>query len=963
MLPASDLATDKTLRMVAEAKREAILLANVASDCSKDSEQTETSLPTIPGYRILEEIRRGAKESSIGRPVMATQLHLPLKSFPAIAAPPKRSVSVSEHEIELLQRFSHPGIVSILDHGVVNDRHFFVMPLIDGLPLDRAAELHALTLAEKVRWIASVIEVVEAAHRIGVIHRDLKPSNVLMSKHGEVHLIDFGLATHLFNDDHSANSADTALTLTGQFIGSLPWSSPEHASCDAGRIDVRSDVYSLGVMLYQLVTGVLPFTSEGGPLAILDRIKNEMPERPRALDGRIPKDLETIIQKCLHKDPDRRYQSAGQFKEELYRWLTGEAIEARRDSAIYVVSQAMKQHKFASSLIAASWIGGLLLGGIMMIFYQQAVTQVAVTESENEQLKEQLAKLEQRVVRPTSWMSAIRSADDLREMSANDGWKFMQETWPKLETVGAKQQFLKAIAFSDHAYAHRGLHLGMQDPAPKVHAWASSYLTEIALFEVAEDAKRYTQWQQENANRTLDQVLAASIVRVAEDVKTAHQQRDNQKLSMYLRCVSENNALRDSDSVRAVIDDSALVKYVLEALSSKNSELAKFAGRALLNLPLEEGFIKRRIAPLLADGNQYEVLTAMRLLGRVQADWATDILLDRLTQIDLSRDNLAVWTIASALAEQNNPNAIPTMISVIESDNTYNTVYGVGYFGLGKLTGVEYDESHDGAWWRKWWEENQQRFQLTGAEAKSPVVKAAKEPVLTIATDVKHACNDDMAKYILYRGGKTQAEPPEKGYMLLLILPGGDGSADFQGFCENIARNSTNESFLVAQLIAPVWNKAKSEKNVWPTRGSKYKEVRFTTEEQAALVLKDIRQQHPIDETQIYSLSWSSGGPAAYAMSLAKEVPIAGSLIAMSVYKPQQLPSRKAAKGKAYYLLHSPQDSIQMRFPETAKQQLEAAGARVMLQTYEGGHGWHGDVFGNIRRGIDWLQDRRETAE
>ncbi len=303
------------------------------------------------------------------------------------------------------------------------------------------------------------------------------------------------------------------------------------------------------------------------------------------------------------------------------------------------------------------------------------------------------------------------------------------------------------------------------------------------------------------------------------------------------------------------------------------------------------------------------------------------------------------------------------MIAVIESDNTYKTVYGVGYFGLGKRTGVKYDESHDGAWWRKWWKENYQRFGLSAAEAKIPVVRRVMKPVSKVSNDVKSAAGDEMAQYILYRGGKKVGDPPETGYRLLFILPGGDGGVGFQGFCKSIARNATNEMFLVAQLIAPVWDEAQAEKLVWPTRRKKYHGAKFATEDLAAMVLKDIRRQHPIDEAHIYTMSWSSSGPAAYAMSLAKDLPIAGSLIAMSVYKPQQLPPLAAAKGRSYYLLHSPQDFIQMRFPKSAQQQLEAAGARVKLQTYEGGHGWHGDAIGNIRRAIDWLQSTSKGTD
>jgi|GEM_PF-7088311 len=858
MIKTDDRSTNRTALLVAEAKREAKLLTTAEEECKDTTEHGVESLPTIPGYRILEEIRRGAQGNVYRATPCNDEVPLAIKLLSSDHTPSEVRRQRFEREVELLQRLSHPGIVSVLDHGIVDGRHFFVMPMIDGLPFDKACDLHALSLAEKVEWMVCVIEAVEAAHRIGVIHRDLKPSNVLMSPQGEAHLIDFGLATQLFNDEHSTQSDDAALTLTGQFIGSLPWSSPEHASCDPSRIDVRSDVYSLGVMLYQAATGITPHSCEGGPLAMLDRIKNEAPERPRMLDERIPVDLETIIQKCLQKSADRRYQSAGELKEELRRWLAGETIEARRDSVLYVLTQTIKQYKLASSLIVGAWIVGLFFGGTMVGLYQQAASQIAAVESENDQLKQKLAELQQRVVQPKSWMSAIKTSTSLREMPPEEGWEFMKTTWPKLRAVEAKQQFLKSIAFSNHAYTHRGLHFGIKDSAPLVQAWAANYLSDIALFEVAEENKRYLKWYEENSNRTLGKVLAVSTARVADDIRKACEQRDDQKLLMYLNCVAESRDLRDSKAVKVVVEQSDIADYLLETMKRKDKDLAESAGRALLNMPLDENFVQKHIAPLANNGNSYEVRTAIRFLGRIPKDWSTDLLLDCLLKVDATKSSSALWTIASALAEHNNPRTIPTMISVIEADNTYNTVYGVGYFGLGKLTGVKYDESHDGVWWRQWWVENQNRFQLTESDATIPLVRVAKKPVQRITNVVKQAANDKMANYILYHGGNEQAQPPEKGYKLLFILPGGDGSADFQGFCKNIASNTTNKTFLVAQLIAPVWDRSEAEKLVWPTRHSKYKEGRFTTEEQAALVLKDIRERHPVDEANIYTLSFPS---------------------------------------------------------------------------------------------------------
>ncbi len=942
----------RTRRMVADAMREAMQLESLEIDLGSAADVDSPDLPAIPGYQIIEEIHRGG-QGVVYRAKSeddATQVAIKVVTFTGGSSASQQRRF--EREIDLLRRLDHPGIVPILDYGVADDRHFIVMPLIDGQPLDTASDTHGWTIAERAQRFARVAEIVEAAHRIGVIHRDLKPSNVLVDQQGDVHLIDFGLATQHYEGEGSEVPPGTTVTMTGQFIGSLPWSSPEHASCDTSRIDVRSDIYSLGVMLYQLVTGVLPHSAEGGPLALLDRIQNEPPEPPRSLDSRIPKDLETIILTCLQRDPDRRYQSAGQLRADLNRWLAGQAIEARRDSTLYVVSQTMKKDKFASSMVAPSWGGGLLLGLAMAMLYQQAAAEVADKESENQQLATDNAQLKTRVMQLK-----------LGAMNADDGWAFMEKTWGTLNTIDEKEQFLSIVASSGHTFTHKGLHLGVQDPSPKIQLCAIDAASSIALFEVAEDLERYAAWYAEYEGQTLDNVLAASLHRMAKEIESARQQQDYRRLSMHLRCVDDMYDVRDgelSEAIETAVVESGLAISIIEIIEEGTgdygpSDIHRNAREAIRRLPLEDAFVQQHVVPLLENVNSYQIGAATSLIERVKADWATDALMNCIVRLDPADRGSPISAVAGALAEQESYRAIPTMIAVIESDNTYETVNGVGYFGLGKLTGVKYDESHDGAWWRAWWQKNYQRFNLSDADAEIPIVKRARS--MRIADD------DKMARYFLHRSGKTQLEPPDAGYKLLFILPGGSGGVNFRTFCKSISQNSTDQTFLVVQLIAPVWDKAQAEKLVWPTRTKGYPSARFASEDLVAMVLKDIRQEHPIDDKHIYTLSWSSGGPAGYAISLAEDLPIAGSLIAMSVYKPQQLPPADAAKGKSYYLLHSPSDRIGMQFPKNAQRQLEAAGARVKLQTYEGGHGWHGDIFGNIRRGVAWLQNGEKKVD
>src|SRR5207244_2893940 len=135
---------------------------------------------------------------------------------------------------------------------------------------------------------------------------------------------------------------------------------------------------------------------------------------------------------------------------------------------------------------------------------------------------------------------------------------------------------------------------------------------------------------------------------------------------------------------------------------------------------------------------------------------------------------------------------------------------------------------------------------------------------------------------------------------------------------------------------------------------------KFKTEEFIASVVKEVTAKYKIDESRIFALSWSSGGPAVYASTLSKGTPLKGAFVAMSVFVSGRLPPLTGAKGQRYYLLQSPQDQVtRYNFAKTAKMQLTHAGATVELKDYEGGHGWHGDVFGNIREGVDWLEQKK----
>lgn len=218
------------------------------------------------------------------------------------------------------------------------------------------------------------------------------------------------------------------------------------------------------------------------------------------------------------------------------------------------------------------------------------------------------------------------------------------------------------------------------------------------------------------------------------------------------------------------------------------------------------------------------------------------------------------------------------------------------------------------------------------------------------------AGNDQDKQYFLI--APPNAKVPAGGHALLLILPGGDGAAGFNPFCQRIAANACPDGFIVAQLVAKQWND--KQEIIWPTATNKVPGQRFTTEQFIDTVIADVKAKHKIDDKRIYALGWSSGGPAVYAATLKKDSPIDGAFVAMSVFNPRFLPPLDAAKGKAFYIFHSPEDKMcPMRMAEAAEKQLAVKGATTTLVKYDGGHGWHGDVFTNVRTGLDWLEKQQ----
>jgi predicted esterase len=230
---------------------------------------------------------------------------------------------------------------------------------------------------------------------------------------------------------------------------------------------------------------------------------------------------------------------------------------------------------------------------------------------------------------------------------------------------------------------------------------------------------------------------------------------------------------------------------------------------------------------------------------------------------------------------------------------------------------------------------------------------AAQDDVADIVSQDLRAGKDEHKRYFLVEPPKS-VKAPKRGYGLLVVLPGGDGSADFHPFVKRIYKNAVPEGYVLAQPVAVKWTE--KQQIVWPTDKNRVEGMKFSTEEFVDAVIKDVGGRYKLDAARVFTLAWSSSGPAAYAASLSSKN-VAGSFIAMSVFKPDLLPPLDKAKGHVYFLYHSPDDRVcPFRMAEQAAKELKKGGATVKLATYEGGHGWRGNLYGNIREGVEWLE-------
>ncbi len=372
----------------------------------KIDEQTEGLHPPagdekrLGDFRLLREVGRGgmgvvyeAEQISLGRRVA-------LKVLPFAAVLDSRQISRFKHEAQAAGQLNHPNIVSVFAVGVERGVHYYAMQFIDGQPLDRVvAEMrerylpasadrtkpygpsvgiistHRSTLTSRPagssEYIRGVVHLgvnaaraLHAAHESGIVHRDIKPSNLLLDGNGKVWVSDFGLARR---------NTDATLTRTGDLIGTMRYMSPEQAAGQMALVDHRTDIYSLGATLYELLTLEPAIPGEGGQV-LLQQIERHDPRPPKLLQPKVPLDLQTVIMKGMAKRRDDRYATADEFADDLQRVLDGKPIVAHPPTLLDRAVRWAQRHREIVAMAAAVCllaVLGLGTGGFLYFRLQQ----------------------------------------------------------------------------------------------------------------------------------------------------------------------------------------------------------------------------------------------------------------------------------------------------------------------------------------------------------------------------------------------------------------------------------------------------------------------------------------------------------------------------------------------------------------------------------------------------------------
>ena len=472
-----------------------------------------------------------------------------------------RTIQRFDLEAEILGRLQHPNIAQIYEAGIDSESGspYFAMEYVDGQELIEYANAHQLGVEERLRLFIKLCDAMVHAHAKGVIHRDLKPGNVIVSHEGEPKVLDFGIA----RATDSSNEQKTLQTNVGQLVGTLYYMSPEQATGDTLNLDTRSDVYALGVVLFELLTGDIPYGLKDK--ALHEAIRIILESRPRRLSGfdhSLKGDLEIIMNKALEKDKERRYQSVADLSADIQRKLSNLPIQARAPSVVYLATKFVRRNTrltvasvcvvllfvFGSGFALKQWYGKIEAR-------QAALNNMLLSLNEMDVQKGLVPDLSRRLLDLYSENGELLFSGDRASLAlfyTNLGEAYFgYEDYKRALLQFNKAHAIRATAFRAphpliaealHHVANAEFYLGSYEQA-RVH-----YEQTLAMYEAL-----YQSSDPESAEtaRTLDH-LASTFVKLGD--------RDN-ALAMYTKARSLRVTLFGAASLEVAMSDNSIAWY------------------------------------------------------------------------------------------------------------------------------------------------------------------------------------------------------------------------------------------------------------------------------------------------------------------------------------------------------------------------------------------------------------------
>jgi Tol biopolymer transport system component len=349
--------------------------------------------PDIEGYKIIEPLGEGGMGIVWRAEQLSTRREVALKLLISQRVDSVKAQARFQREVELTARLDHPNIARIYDSGLHQGMYYYAMELIEGIPLDQYVRNQNFSRTQILALMQKVCQAVLYAHLRAVIHRDLKPSNIIISPDGQPHILDFGLAKALLDEDE-----ELTISVEGQIAGTPAYMSPEQASGYRSQLDTRTDVYSLGVILFELLTGQSPHDLSFSMFDLLRQISSGNIRRPSEVDKSIDGELEAILLKALAHNPEERYASAGALAKDISNYLDEEPLDARVPTTLYFLRKKAYKYKKQVGITAAVLVVILVtfITAYTRIVGQRAVIRAA--QERNQSLEAELADLRTKIL-------------------------------------------------------------------------------------------------------------------------------------------------------------------------------------------------------------------------------------------------------------------------------------------------------------------------------------------------------------------------------------------------------------------------------------------------------------------------------------------------------------------------------------------------------------------------------------